>query len=189
MNLKINESIFNQFPVLKSERILYREFKDTDALNLFLLRSNDEVMQHIDRPKMRSVSDAASMIESINDAFKNKQGVSWAIVERTSNTFMGYIGFWRMMQEHCRAEVGYMLLPDFWRKGLMGEALRTVVKFGFNKLNLHSIEANCNPANVGSIKLLEKTGFNKEAYFRENYLFNNKFLDSVIYSLLETDYS
>ena len=62
-----------------------------------------------------------------------------------------------------------------------------IVRFGFNEMKLHSIEANVNPENERSKKVLEKIGFKKEAYFRENYLFDNKFLDSIIYSMLEKD--
>jgi ribosomal-protein-alanine N-acetyltransferase len=69
----------------------------------------------------------------------------------------------------------------------MYETINTIVRFGFNEMKLHSIEANVNPLNEKSKKVLEKVGFKKEAYFRENYLFNGNFLDSVIYSLLEKD--
>ena len=69
----------------------------------------------------------------------------------------------------------------------MAESLNTLIPFGFNNLKVHSIEANVNPQNSKSIQLLEKAGFKKEAYFRVNYLFNGKFIDSVIYALLETD--
>lgn len=77
--------------------------------------------------------------------------------------------------------------PEFWGNGFMHESLIKVIDFGFNKLSLHSIEANVNPANVSSITLLEKLKFKREAYFKEDYLFNGKFLDTSIYSLLETD--
>jgi ribosomal-protein-alanine N-acetyltransferase len=69
----------------------------------------------------------------------------------------------------------------------MHETLKRMAKFGFNNMKLHSIEANVNPGNEKSKRVLEKIGFKKEAYFRENYLFNGKFLDSIIYSLLEKD--
>jgi ribosomal-protein-alanine N-acetyltransferase len=62
-----------------------------------------------------------------------------------------------------------------------------MVRFGFKEMNLHSIEANVNPLNERSQKVLERVGFKREAYFRENYLFDGKFLDSVIFSLLEKD--
>ena len=70
----------------------------------------------------------------------------------------------------------------------MQEAFNKVLEFGFNSMNLHSIEANVNPENKASIKLLERNNFIREAYFRENYFFDGKFLDTAIYSLLAQDY-
>jgi ribosomal-protein-alanine N-acetyltransferase len=69
----------------------------------------------------------------------------------------------------------------------MNEALTEVLKFGFQTIGLHSVEANVNPKNAASIKLLIKNGFNREAYFRENYYFNGQFLDSEIYSLINPE--
>ncbi len=92
-----------------------------------------------------------------------------------------------MIRNNVRAEIGYAMKPEYWGKGYIQEALIKVIYFGFNEFCLHSIEANVNPDNASSIKLLEKCGFKKEAYFKEDYFYNGKFLDSVIYSLLETD--
>jgi ribosomal-protein-alanine N-acetyltransferase len=58
------------------------------------------------------------------------------------------------------------------------------LKYGFNTVGLHSIEANIAPENIASARLLEKAGFVREAYFRENLFFNGRFLDTVIYSIL-----
>lgn len=66
----------------------------------------------------------------------------------------------------------------------MFEAIQTVIEFGFEKMKLHSIEANINPENIASKKLLEKAGFIKEAYFKENHFFNGKFIDTEVFSLL-----
>jgi ribosomal-protein-alanine N-acetyltransferase len=189
MKYEINTSVFNNFPNLLTDRTILREFDLRDSLSLYKLRSNSEVMKYLDRPYMKSIVEAQEMINQIHESFQKREGISWAIVERSTGLFMGYIGFWRMDKANCRAEVGYMLLPEFHGKGFMSEVLLKVVKFGFDELHLHSIEANCNPENISSIKLLEKRGFKKEAYFRENYLFNNKFLDSVIYCLLKEDLS
>ena len=68
----------------------------------------------------------------------------------------------------------------------MSEAIEKVIQFGFNNMKLHSIEANINPDNLASAQLLKKFKFVKEAYFKENYFFNGKFLDSEIYSLLHS---
>jgi len=77
-----------------------------------------------------------------------------------------------------------MLDPDFWGKGIMKEALLAAIDFGFNQMNLHSIEAHINPDNTASGMLLEKVGFVREAYFKEDFFFRGEFIDTAIYSLL-----
>jgi len=187
MNKKIDNDIFNRFPQLESGRLIFREFQFSDANELFLLRSNDQVMCYMDTAKHQTVKDSEDLIFHISESFKLQTGINWAIIEKSSNNFIGYFGFWRIIRDHCRAEIGFALKPEYWNKGFMTESLNTLIKFGFNDLKLHSIEANVNPNNVNSKKLLKKVGFKQEAYFRENYLFNGKFIDSKIYVLLESD--
>ena len=165
----------------------YREFEKKDAPDLFLIRSNDVVMKYMDSVKHKSVQDSEKLVCEVQKSFKEKKGINWVVVEKSTNKLMGYIGFWRIMNEHCRAEIGYALKPEFWGRGFMTESLTRLIDFGFNDLKIHSFEANVNPENKRSILLLEKLNFKKEAYFRENYFFDGKFIDSVIYSLLETD--
>ena len=187
MITEIDESIFKSSPEFESERLLFRKILLSDANDLFLIRSNDDVMKFMDVIRFESIADAEKMIQSVEESYKNETGINWDIVEKRSNNFIGYFGFWRMIPEHCRAEIGYALKREYWGKGYMYETINRMVKFGFENMKLHSIEANVNPENEKSKKVLEKIGFKKEAYFRENYLFNNKFLDSIIYSLLEKD--
>ncbi|MCW8803622.1 MAG: GNAT family N-acetyltransferase [Ignavibacteriaceae bacterium] len=187
MNIEIDKNIFKKFPELESERLLFRKIVIGDAKDLFLIRSNDDVMRFMDVSRFESISDAEKLINSVEESYKKQTGINWAIIEKLSNNFAGYFGFFRIIPEHCRAEIGYALKPEYWGKGYMYETLKRMVKFGFNEMNLHSIEANVNPDNDKSKKVLEKIGFKNEAYFRENYLFDNKFLDSIIYSLLEKD--
>lgn len=189
MNIEIDKSIFKAFPELESERLFFRKIMAGDAKDLFLIRSNDDVMKFMDVSRFKSISDAEKMIGSIEESYHKESGINWGIVEKHSNVFFGYFGFFRLIPEHCRAEIGYALNPEFWGKGYMHETINRLVRFGFEIMKLHSIEATVNPENKKSKKVLEKIGFKKEAYFRENYLFNNRFLDSVIYSLLEKDLS
>ncbi len=106
---------------------------------------------------------------------------------KSTDELIGYFGFWRLAMRHCRAEIGFALKPQFWGKGIMKETMNCLINFGFTELNLHSIEANVNPENEKSERLLVKFGFKKEAYFRENFFYNGIFKDSIIYSILETD--
>jgi ribosomal-protein-alanine N-acetyltransferase len=189
MNIEIDKSIFKAFPELESERLFFRKIVAGDVKDLFLIRSDDDVMKFMDVSRFKSISDAEKMIDSIEKSYHNESGINWGIVEKHSHVFLGYFGFFRLIPEHCRAEIGYALNPEYWGNGYMHETINRLVRFGFEIMKLHSIEANVNPENEKSKKVLEKIGFKKEAYFRENYLFNDRFLDSVIYSLLEKDLS
>jgi ribosomal-protein-alanine N-acetyltransferase len=172
---------------LESERLILRAINSNDAKDLFLIRSNDEVMNFMDSYKHQSIQDSEKFISAIHKSYKEQTGINWAVIEKSTNIFIGYFGYWRIIKEHCRAEIGYALKPEFWGKGFMSEAMNCLIDFGFNNFKAHSIEANVNPKNKKSIQLLEKLNFKREAYFRENYLFNDRFIDSIIYSKLETD--
>jgi len=141
-------------------------------------------LQFLDREPAKLTEDAIIFIEKINDLEKNNEAVTWAITLKKDTKLIGKICYWNIQKEHYRAEIGYVLHPDFHGKGIMQEAMTEVIKFGFQIMKLHSIEANTNPNNTSSIQLLERNKFIREGYFRENYFYNNKFYDSVIYSLL-----
>ncbi len=175
---------FNPFPLLSANRLSLRQISEEDAEEIFLLRSNNKVMQFLDRPLAQSLQDAFKLIKKINDDLINNDGITWAITLDNQSKLIGTIGYWKITKEHSRAEIGYLLHPDFQGKGLMQEALSKVLDYGFCNMKLHSIEANVNPDNSSSIKLLERNNFMREAYFKESFYYDGKFLDSVIYSLL-----
>jgi len=184
---EINDKVFENFPELNSARLLLRDVKISDAESMLKLRSNDQVMIHMDSDYHNSIEDALKFIKLINDSYNNKQGINWIVELNETGEMIGYVCFHRLDRTNCRAEIGYALHPDYWRKGYTAEAIRKVVKFGFGEMDLHGIDANVNPKNEASKSLLKKLGFKKEAYFRENYLRNGKFLDSEIYCLLCSD--
>ncbi|MEJ2658306.1 MAG: GNAT family N-acetyltransferase [Desulfobacterales bacterium] len=188
MKFEINKKVFDQFPELESDRLKYRQITFRDSETLFELRKNKEVMRFMDTEAMKSITESEKLIKSIGESYWMNTGISWGIIEKSINAFIGYFGFWRIDPKHCIVEIGYLLHPDYWSKGYMKETAAKLIEFGFRELHLHSLEANVNPENLPSMKLLEKIGFRKEAYFRENFLFQNEFKDSVIYSVLESDF-
>ena len=181
----MNLSVFKEFPQLESTRLLFQDFRQADPNEVFEMRSDLQINRYIDRQPAQSIEDAIKHIDIIKKAFAESEALSWLIVEKSTLKVAGHIGLWRFIPEHNRAEIGYVLKPHYWGKGLMKEAIDVIVRYGFSKLEVHSIEANVNPANSQSIKVLEKCNFKQEAYFRENYFYNNVYLDSAIYCLLE----
>jgi|KBSSwiStaDraftv2_1062776.scaffolds.fasta_scaffold78908_4 ribosomal-protein-alanine N-acetyltransferase len=178
---------FAPFPELSTERLVLRQVNESDAEKIFSLRSDERVMQFIDRPVAVTIADALQYIERINNSLNAAEGITWAITLKEDPSLIGTIGFWRIEKEHYRAEIGYLLNHSFHRKGIMQEAMIVVLAYGFKIIKLHSIMANVNPANLASIKLLERNNFTREGYFKESFFFNGRFLDTAIYSLVTTE--
>ncbi len=176
---------FTPFPELKTERLVLRRMTTADAGQMFFLRSDDRVMKYIGREKTKSVEEAEDFIRKINVFIETNESIMWAIALNSDPAMLiGTICFWRLQPENFRAEVGYVLHPGYWNRGIMKESLLAVIKYGFEGMNLHSIEAHINPENIASGKVLENTGFVREAYFKENCYFHGVFRDTAIYSLL-----
>ncbi len=178
------ELSFTPFPVLTTERLVLRSISENDMQAFYDLRSNEVAMTYIDRPRVRSIDDIKALYNKIKLAELEKASILWAITLKDKDHLIGTIGYYNINKENYRAEIGYMLLPQYFRQGIMQEAITAVLNIGFQQFQLHSVEANINPANEASAKLLEKNNFVKEAYFKENFYFDGKFLDSIIYSKL-----
>ena len=177
---------FSPFPILYTKRLCLRRIVKEDAQTFFELRTNELVMKYIDRPRPASIADIELLIQKIETNIQDNRSIVWGITNIESTQLIGTVGFHVIDAENYRAEVGYMLSPTLWKSGFMSECLQTVLPFGFNQLHFHSIEAIINPANNASRQLLKKHGFTQEGYFKENYFFNGQFLDSEVYSLLNT---
>jgi ribosomal-protein-alanine N-acetyltransferase len=128
------------------------------------------------------------LINKINGLVATNEGINFGITIKNSDELIGTIGLFNFKKEHHRCEIGYLLNPAFHRQGIMNEAIKEVLRFGFEKLQLHSIEAVIDPKNIASVSILEKNNFVKEAYFKEDFYYEGKFLDSEIYSLLTSSY-
>jgi ribosomal-protein-alanine N-acetyltransferase len=178
---------FYPFPQIETERLLLRKLKNEDADEIFNLRSDENVMKYIGKDPITSINEAMDFIQLVNNSLSTNFGITWAItLKENPGKLIGTIGHWRLMKEHYRAEVGYMLSPQFWKKGIMKEALIKVIDYGFNEMKLHSIEAHINPENAASAGILEATGFVREAYFKEDFFYKGEFSDTAIYSRLNT---
>jgi ribosomal-protein-alanine N-acetyltransferase len=175
---------FTPFPLLRTERLVLRRMEPEDAEAMLFLRSDPGTMQYLDREPLHTVGEAALFIRHITDALERNEGITWGMSLPDDPQLIGTIGFWRLEKQHYRAEIGYLLHPDFWGQGLVSEAISAVMNYGFDVMKLHSVEANVNPANQASVRVLQKAGFVQEAYFRENYFFQGRFLDSAIFSKL-----
>lgn len=179
---------FHPFPVIETERLVLCEISKSHAIPLLRLRSEDAVMRYIERPRANSLEDVYAFITAVEEIHAKEEGFTWTICLKDNLTFVGNIGFFRIKKEVFRGELGYAMLPEFWGKGIMSEAIQAVLEFGFNTMGFNSIEADINPANEASARILLKNGFVKEGYIRENVYWNGRFLDTEMYGLLHSEW-
>jgi ribosomal-protein-alanine N-acetyltransferase len=177
---------FFPFPELKTERILLRKIKMEDAPEIFFLRSDEKVLRFIGKEPATSLKEAEDFINLVNAALTSNESIIWAITLRDNpHQVIGTICFWQIQPENYRAEIGYVLHPDFWRRGIMKETIQKVLEYGFKSMKLHRVEARISAGNIASAATLEATGFVKEAHLKEDYFFRGNFEDTIIYGQIE----
>lgn len=176
---------FTPFPTIETERLLLRSLSMDDADTMHSLRNNPQVLEYLNRDPDASIEETRKKMEVIIKNQEENIAIFWAIAyKETPSAMIGNICYWQIQKQNYRAEVGYMLHPAHWQKGIMKEALKAVLQYGFTEMKLHSIEAGINADNTASASLLKSCGFVKEAFFRENYYYNGIFYNSEIYSIL-----
>lgn len=185
----MNDSCFDNFPELHSNRLILRRHELADAPLMYKLRTDEQVMKFLDAHPPQSVTDIEKKIIEIRADFDHKKGINWIIALKTNPTIaLGYMSLWRIDKHNNRGEIGYALAQRYWNQGIAKEAARLVIKYAYSHMGLHTIMANTNPQNIASQALLTSLGFQKEAHFRQDYYFDGQYLDSYIYGLIKEDW-
>jgi ribosomal-protein-alanine N-acetyltransferase len=177
-------SLFEPFPTLTTARLVLREITQDDAPAFFEIRRDPLVMKYWSHGPVSSIEPIVAAIQQVMLGVREGSSIRWAITDRQSGLFLGSGGFWRWDKRNLRGELGYDLGSAHWGKGLATEALEAIVRYGFEAMKLHSVEANVDPRNQGSIRVLEKLGFVQEGLVRENFVVEGVFTDTAIFSKL-----
>jgi [ribosomal protein S5]-alanine N-acetyltransferase len=176
------------FPKLETERLVLREITPADADDLFSIFSDEETMRYWSCRPYTCIAQAQSLVESLAAAARAATGIHWAITLRGDNRLIGKCGYNEWRKRHRRGDISYIINPQYSGKGIVSEALCAMLDYGFGVMNLHSVEAGVTPGNDASTYLLEKLGFRLEGHLRESYFAEDRFVDSLIYSLLRRDW-
>lgn len=179
---------FDNFPVLGSKNLIIRRLIAADIPEIIVLRGNLDTMRYIPRNLCKTADDAQELIDKFDDMINKNEGINWAMASKIDNKLIGLVSFHRIEKEHHRAEIGYMILPEFRGKGLISEGIQTLLEFGFETMGFHSIFAIINAKNDASEKVLQRNHFTKEAHFIENMFHKGTFVDTVFYSMLKRNF-
>lgn len=138
----------------------------------------------------RSVEDAQEFVRRKIQLQKQKPRIKFqlAMILKDKGKLIGNCGIRMNSPESLQADIGYELSPDYWGQGYATEAARAVVEFGFTKLKVHRIWANCVADNTRSRRVLEKLGMHQEERLRENEFYKGRWWDTLIYAILEDEW-
>jgi Acetyltransferases, including N-acetylases of ribosomal proteins len=181
------EDVFNNFPTLETERLILRKLRLEDAKDVFEYASDPEVSKYVTWEPHRSIEDSINLIKFTHEYYERKEGIIWGIVYKENNKVIGTCDI-SPVTKHFRAEIAYALSRDYWGKGIMTEAVKEVIRFGFERMNLNRIQAMCIPENIGSYRVMEKVGMKYEGLIREYMYIKGKFQDLKLYSILKREY-
>jgi [ribosomal protein S5]-alanine N-acetyltransferase len=175
-------------PVLETERLRLRPFTSGDLEGLWALDSDPEVMRYGSHVPWTAREQAEAKLARILDPKNPDQACVWVIADRSSDVMRGDVVLYDIELTHARCELGYSLLPSAQGKGFARESLSAALRWGFEVLGLMRIEADVDPRNLRSVRLLEKLGFQKEGFLRQRWRVGGEVQDASFYGLLRSEF-
>ena len=178
----------HSLPSIPSNRLVLRQLVQSDVDSLYAVFSDPRVMQYWSRLPMTERQEALELFLSIEKGRLAHEFFQWGIARQSDDIVIGTCTLFRIDQNNRRAELGYALGSAHWKQGLMNEALQGLLKFAFDSLNLHRLEADVDPRNAPSISSLHRLGFQKEGYLRERWLVGGDIQDALFFGLLHHEW-
>ena len=179
------EDIYGDFPILETERLLLRKVTMDDAEDMFEYGSNDEVTKYVTWDTHKTIEDARGFIDFILNKYAQQAVAPWGIEEKATGKFIGTIDFFAWNVAFKTAEIGYVIAPDYWGKGITAEAAAAITDFGFEKMELVRIQARCFVANIGSERVMEKIGMQFEGIHRKAMFIKGVHEDLKMYAIVK----
>lgn len=173
---------------IESERLAIRGVDEADLADLLSINADDEVTRFLPYESWRSIEDGTAWLGRMKKLEESGTGAQLVVVEKASGRAIGTCLLFRYDEASARAELGYVLGRAHWGKGLMLEALSALVSGAFNTLALRRLEAEVNPSNVASCRLLERLGFAHEGRLRQRWMAKGSVYDTNLYGLLRDEW-
>ena len=152
---------FTPFPVLITQRLTLRQLSESDQHEIWALRSDVQINKYLGRKPTKTLEEATTFINQVNDNINNGDSIYWGIANTGHTAIIGAICLFNFSDEDKKCEIGYELLTQHQGQGIMTEAAEKVIEYAIREIGLHGIEAFTHKDNEASIKLLDKLNFQK----------------------------
>ena len=175
-------------PTIETDRLILRRIAMRDAEDIFAYSKDPEVARHVLWSAQKHVSEAKDYCRCMARRYRSDEPSSWGIIDKKTDTLVGTIGYMDYNEENATVEVGYSLAKWMWNGGYMTEALRRVISYTFEAMDINRIEAQHELENASSGRVMEKCGMIKEGVLRQRLYNKGRYADVVLYAILRSDY-
>ena len=179
---------WTNIPAIDCGRVKLRVIDAGDESAIYDIYSDPKVIRYWGEPAMKS-GDEKRYVAAAQQDLRKRTCIQWGIIRKTDPGIVGIIALFALDHVAKKAEIGFALARAYWGNGFMREALRGAISFALREMDLRRIEADVDPRNLPSIKLLEALGFKQEGYLRERWLTPEETQDSLFYGLLKREWT
>ncbi len=185
------KTAFRKFPEIRTRRLILRQPSMNDVEFYYEHFSSPEIVWGGGGQGPKDMSAARKEFrEYLIDLYMKRRGFRWIIMLKGEGKPIGTLGYYKWnLDRSYQAEMGYDLAKEYWGEGIMTEAMKAVIDFGFRRMKLNRIEVFIMPRNKRSIKMIKNLGFKREGLLRQRYFdeFGN-FTDDILFSMLRSDW-
>lgn len=175
-------------PILELARLRARPVRAGDAPGILALYGDRGTTLFLARPELNELAEAEAVVAKALDGYANGTSLQLSIEARADGAFLGMCLLFNFHEASRRAEIGYSVLRTQWGRGYAGEAVGGLVAHAFGTLGLNRIEADIDPRNAASARLLQRLGFRHEGHLRERWMVRGEVSDTDFYGLLQSDW-
>lgn len=176
---------------LETERLILRDYKETDFADYYRLKSDDKTMYYLQDIKLSNAQEARADFNMVlEDMKKSDRKFYFLHIElKDSHKQVGSVGYTVTDDTPVGKMVhaGYFIYPEFWGKGYTTEAFKKVLEFAFSENNVYRVSTGCLAENVGSERVMQKCGLKKEAEHIDYEWHDGKMKTRFEYRLLRNE--
>lgn len=177
-----------RLPTLQGDGFVLRMLDDADVPALYEIFSDPEVMRYWSFSPFETLRDAERLLDEIRSSFKVRRLFQWGIAEAGDRKVVGTCTLFKLDAAHRRCEVGFAVARNAWGRGVGTRAVATALRFAFESLGVHRVEADADPRNERCLRLLERLNFKREGLLRERYHVGGELQDAVVLGLLHSEW-
>lgn len=185
----VDDIVLTDIPRIETERLILRKITAEDVDNIFEYASITEVTTFVLWETHKTKRDTLDFVKFAEEQFINGSSIVWGIEIKSEKKLIGSIDLRDWKTIHKCGDIGYAISKKYWNKGYVSEAMKAVMKFGFEPLHLNRIEAHCEEENIGSWRVMQKCGMKYEGTLREKVFIKGKFRSMKMYSLLKNEWN